>query len=57
MNIFSGAFILVWIAALVGWLMNIYKLVGMFGEEITTWFIARCVGIFFAPLGAVIGYL
>jgi len=51
------SFVFVWIAALIGWFMNIYKLVGMFGGEITTWFIARCVGIFFAPLGAVIGYL
>jgi hypothetical protein len=57
MKIFYSAFTIVLIAAIIGWFMNIYKLVGMFGGEITTWFIARCVGIFFAPLGAVIGYL
>ncbi len=56
-NIFSGAFILLWIAVFFGWIMNIYKLAGMFGEEISTWFIARIVGIFFAPLGAVLGYM
>ena len=49
-NIFSGAFILLWIAAFFGWAANIYKLVGMFGSEVSTWFIARCIGIFFAPL-------
>lgn len=57
MQIFSGAFLIVWLAAIVGWIMNIYKFVSMFGEEVTTWFIARAIGIFFAPLGAVIGYL
>ena len=57
MKIFSVAFLIVWLAVVIGCIMNIYKLVGMFGGEITTWFIARCVGIFFVPLGAVIGYL
>lgn len=51
------SFVFVWMAALIGWFMNIYKFIGMFGEEITTRFIVRCVGIFFAPLGAVLGYL
>lgn len=57
MNIFSFSAILVWAAAVIGWIMNIYKFVSMFGEEVSTWFIARAIGIFFAPFGAVIGYL
>jgi len=48
-----------WILALlfcVGWLINIYKLVGLIGGDITTWFIARLVGIFVLPLGGILGY-
>ena len=56
MNIFSGAYILIWLTFIIGWIMNIYKFIGMLGGEITTWFIARGVGIFFAPMGAILGF-
>jgi len=39
-----------------GWVANIVKLVGMLGGEVNTWFIARAVGIFAAPLGAILGF-
>lgn len=42
----------------VGWVMNIWKLV--ISGPVSTWEaieILRCVGIVFAPLGAVMGYL
>lgn len=51
------AWILIVAIATVGWVMNIVKLVGMLDGEVTTMFIARIVGVFAAPLGAVLGYL
>lgn len=45
------------VAGFVGWVLNIASIVGLIGDPITTMFIARCVGVFFAPLGAVLGYL
>lgn len=44
------------LAAIGGWIANIVKLVGMIGGDVTAMFIARCVGIFAAPLGAVLGF-
>lgn len=44
-------------AAIFGWIANIVKVVGMVGGEITTMFVARCVGIFFAPLGSILGFM
>lgn len=40
-----------------GWIANIVKLVAVFGDPITTMAVARLVGIFVAPIGAVLGYL
>jgi hypothetical protein len=40
-----------------GWFANIVKLIGMFGGDITALFIARLVGVFAAPLGAVLGFI
>ena len=40
-----------------GWIANIVKLIGAVSDPITGFFIARAIGIFFAPLGAVLGYL
>lgn len=39
-----------------GWIANIVKLVGMLDGELTTMFIARIVGIFVAPFGAILGF-
>ena len=44
------------VVAIGGWVANIVKLVGMIGGDVTAMFIARCVGIFAAPLGAVLGF-
>lgn len=38
-----------------GWIANIVKLVGMLDGELTAMFIARIVGIFVAPFGAILG--
>jgi len=52
---------LVWVvvvlAGIIGWVINIVKLVGMIGADISAELVIRAVGIFFAPLGAVMGYL
>jgi hypothetical protein len=52
--------ILVWIAVvaagLVGWVMNIVTIVHTCCEPLTGMLVVRIVGIFIAPLGAVLGY-
>ncbi len=53
----KAAFIGLWIATAVGWVMNIIDLVGMLGGPITVMFVARLVGVFAWPLGAVLGFL
>lgn len=40
-----------------GWVANIVKMVGSDFDPITGLLIARVVGIFLAPLGAVLGYV
>ena len=41
---------------IIGWIANIVKLIGMIHGEITAMFIARAVGVFAAPVGAILGY-
>ena len=50
-------FIVVWLAAIGGWIGNIVKIVGTLSDPITGMFIFRCVGVIVAPLGAVLGYI
>ncbi len=50
--------VLLWLATIGGWIANIYKLITT-NAPIAEWTImeiGRIVGIFFAPLGAVLGY-
>ena len=49
--------IALWIAAAVGWIWNIVKIVGDINDPITTLLIARFAGVPIAPLGIVLGYL
>ena len=49
--------IALWVLGLGGWVANIVKLVGMDFGAITGLLIVRAIGIFIAPLGAVMGYL
>lgn len=51
-----GWLVLVLIGA-VGWIWNIVKIVQHIADPISAMFIARCVGVFAAPLGAVLGFL
>lgn len=55
-DMINVAALLLILAAIGGWIANIVKLVGMIGGDVTAMFIARCVGIFAAPLGAVLGF-
>jgi hypothetical protein len=55
--------ILLWvscvIAAIYGYISNIIKIVGMFGQDLNSVaveLIIRGIGVFVAPLGAVAGY-
>lgn len=51
--------ILVWsffAIAFIGWIANIVKFIGEISGPITALFIGRIVGIFMAPLGAVLGF-
>lgn len=57
-SLFFVVLILVWSVSVVGWVLNIIKVFGMLPmPEVTTEFVARIVGVFITPLGAVMGYL
>ena len=49
------AFFSLFIAVVYGYVHNIIEMITMIGGPITTMFIARCVGIFLAPLGIILG--
>lgn len=51
-----GAIGLVALAAAAGWVMNLVKLFGALNDPITGMMIARAVGVFLAPIGAVLGW-
>lgn len=53
----SLMFIAFVIAAIGGWVANIVKLFYTLNDPITGMFIARCFGVFAAPLGAILGYM
>lgn len=48
-------FIILWIAGIVGWVLNIIKIVAW--NEAIGMLVARVIGAFMLPLGAVLGYL
>ena len=55
MKAFGLGFIALWILVIVGWVMNIVALWGASFDPLTGPVILRIVGIFVAPLGAVLG--
>jgi hypothetical protein len=57
MKTFVILYLLAFLAAITGWILNIVHFVGEIGGPVTTMFIARIVGIVFAPLGAILGYV
>lgn len=50
-------FLLLWIVGICGWVANIVKIVESIDGGITAMFVIRIVGIFAAPLGAVLGFI
>jgi hypothetical protein len=48
--------VVVSVLAIYGWIVNIAEIVHAVHGPVTSMFIGRIVGIFFFPLGAVLGY-
>lgn len=55
-EMFFIGYTIIFIVALVGWVMNIVAVVHSSFETISGLLVARIIGIFAAPLGAVLGY-
>lgn len=53
MKTLGFGFIALWIAGIIGWIMNI---VAMFGEISTNELIIRAIGVFIAPAGSIMGW-
>lgn len=51
------AYFVVWMAALVGYVMNIVKIFTSFDDGLTTLMIIRLIGTFAVPLGAIVGWV
>jgi hypothetical protein len=49
-------FIMLWVAAGIGWILNIAKIVGSINDPITGMLIFRAVGVFLFPVGCVLGW-
>ena len=53
------ALYVLWLAAIIGWCMNIWNIVdsaAVVGGSLNAMLVARCVGAFVVPLGAILGY-
>jgi hypothetical protein len=50
-------FVLIALFGAIGWVWNIFKLVGMNLDPITGMLIVRAIGIFVFPVGMVVGYI
>ncbi len=46
-----------WVLAFIGWALNIYHLYGAIVSESWAPAVIRGIGVFMAPLGAVLGYI
>lgn len=53
----SGSFIVLWLLAVIGWILNIFQVVGLLSEPITTLVVCKLVGVFIAPFGAILGWI
>lgn len=49
-------FVALMIGGAIGWILNIVKIIASLGDVVTGMFIARCIGAFVAPIGAVLGW-
>lgn len=48
--------VVIWLAGVVGWCLNIYKIIGSDFGMLTGMLVARIIGVFVAPLGAILGF-
>lgn len=48
--------VVILVAAVWGWIANVVSIIGTVSDPITGMFVLRCVGIFVAPLGSVLGF-
>lgn len=55
MNIVQLSIVLLGIATVVGWVINLVEVIQMTVEPITTLFVVKAIGIFVGPLGAIMG--
>lgn len=46
-----------WVAGVIGWIMNLCQLFSMAAGGATAMFILKCIGAVLAPIGAVLGWL
>lgn len=49
--------LVIWLAGIWGWVWNIVKIAGANFSDITGLLVLRIIGVFVAPLGAVLGFL
>ena len=56
-NLFELTVVIIWLVGAIGWIANIYKLANSSFDVLTGMLVLRIVGIFLAPLGAILGYL
>lgn len=50
-------FVIIWLVGFYGWVSNIIKLWNSSFEVLSGMLVLRIVGIFLAPLGAILGFL
>lgn len=48
-------FVMLWIAAIIGWILNIIAIALSSADTLTTLIVLRIIGIFVVPLGSVLG--
>ena len=59
MKIPAWSILLVLLAAILGWVLNVIAVIGLAVSDapITAMFVLRIVGVFLAPLGAILGFV
>lgn len=55
-TLFEILWVLLWLVGTYGWIANLVKLVLSIGGDLSTMFVARCVGVLFFPLGVILGF-
>jgi hypothetical protein len=46
----------IWLVMIIGWVMNIVN-IALHHEVVNGMFILRCIGILFAPMGSILGFM